>query len=1402
MDCGFDTEAGNLRRELKENLGIKGIRSLRLINRYDVDHVSEETFEAAKTIVFSEPGLDEVYEEHLDFGQGAFSFGVEFLPGQYDQRADSAAQCIRLINEKGSETDRSADNGGHYSTGTDGDERLSSGEEGGAVVRYAKWIAIVADLTAPQKAAIKKYCINPVDSREASKEKPAALDMALTEPPSVETVENFRAMDERQLRALIERMGFAMRYSDLRFTQEYFRSTEHRDPTVTELRVIDTYWSDHCRHTTFLTALKSIEFEEGIFADLIRSAFDDYCTLRQEIHAADKNISLMDIATIGAKYLKKQGSLEDLDESDEINACSIKVKAHVWDVPTDETDPAADISASKADSVPHKTRDGMPADAPKRDQEIPRINERQEDWLVMFKNETHNHPTEIEPFGGAATCLGGAIRDPLSGRAYVYQAMRLTGSGDPRRSMEETLPGKLSQYQITRGAAKGYSSYGNQIGLATGLVDELYDEGYVAKRLEIGAVVGAVPADCVRRESPSPGDVILVVGGRTGRDGLGGATGSSKEHTEQSILTAGAEVQKGNPPVERNIQRLFRRPEVTRLIKKCNDFGAGGVSVAIGELADSIDVNLDRVPKKYEGLDGTELAISESQERMAVVVERQDVKVFTAYAMEENVEVTAVAKVTDTGRFRMTWRGDTILDLSRDFLNTNGVNPERTVLVKDREMNRVLAAAGIAVAGQPDASEPTETVWKDSFVDAPSVGHTANRAGIQTQQGADASGINAGLLLQSLSGLSVCSRQGLIECFDSTIGRGSILMPLGGKHQMTPALGMAAKLPVKTGDTDTVTLMSWGFDPKLSLTSPFHGAMYAVLDSVAKIAGMGGDISSIRLSFQEYFEKLGKVPTRWAKPFMSVLGALKAQIALGIPAIGGKDSMSGTFNALDVPPTLVSFALSVSKADGILSPELKAAGNKLVLVQTDKDANGIPDFGQFKENMQRVSALAASGKLAAASTIGLGGLFASLAKMALGNGIGAILSGVRAWALTAPNWGSLLIEVPGTEDADVLFEGANYRVVGETTDSNVIEIRSFGQDAARQDGRETYGSVIVKLKDIKVAWESPLKRVFPISHSGGDNESWDEIPDLSAGFAPITSEGSGALDGSVPTQGSLTKGGKKKTEGTMSAIGKPRVFMPVFPGTNCEMDTQAAFENAGAIVRTVGLVNLTAASLDASIESMAEQIKQSQIIMIPGGFSGGDEPEGSAKFIVAVFRNPKIREAVTELLEKRDGLILGICNGFQALIKLGLLPFGSITAPEAIRATLTYNTIGRHVSRIVRTKVCTNHSPWLAGVQPGAVYMVPVSHGEGRFVADGESLRTLMENGQIATQYVDIEGHPSMEAAHNPNGSVLAVEGLISPDGRVFGKMGHSERVGPYLYRNVPGEYDMKIFKSGLAYFK
>ena len=1255
---GYDIEAQGLFEDLKENLHLKGLTAVRVINRYDVEGIDDATYEAAKYTIFAEPAIDRAFDELSSIDAGSRFFAVEYLPGQYDQRADSAAQCIKLMNVN-------AD----------------------ATVKFARLIILVGSISEEEFSAIKNYCINPVDSQEASLEMPEKLEIQTVIPEKVKIVNGFIQMSDEEIAAYRVEHGFAMSSDDLKFVRDYFSTEEKRNPTMTELKVIDTYWSDHCRHTTFLTKINSVDFEEGPYSELIKHAFHDYLKIRDEVYGnSERDLSLMDMAVIGAKYLKKQGLLDDLDESEEINACSIKVKAVI---------------------------DGS-----------------EEDWLVMFKNETHNHPTEIEPFGGAATCLGGAIRDPLSGRVYVYQAMRVTGSGDPRTSLENTLPGKLPQRIITRGAAKGYSSYGNQIGLSTGQVAEIYDEGYVAKRMEIGAVIGAAPASHVYRERPSKGDFIILIGGRTGRDGCGGATGSSKGHTMESILTCGAEVQKGNPPVERNIQRLFRREEAAKLIKRCNDFGAGGVSVAIGELADGIDINLDLVPKKYEGLDGTELAISESQERMAAVIAEQDYKQFIQYAEEENLEAVVVARVTDLARFRMFWKEDCILDLSREFLNTNGVKQEINVSILEKDVFRELG--------------------ENSFDKASD-------------------------LIESLKDLNCCSQKGLTEMFDSTIGASTILMPLGGKHQLSPAVGMAAKLPVTEGYTDTATLMAYGFDPKLSSLSPFHGAFYAVIDSVTKIVAMGGDASKVRLTFQEYFERLGEDPEKWGKPFAALLGALKAQIELGIPAIGGKDSMSGTFMDLHVPPTLVSFAIGIADANYVMSTELKKTSSTLIYVTTDHDENQILDIKQYRKNMKRVRELALEGKILSANTVGNGGIFVSLAKMAVGNKIGAMLEHITEKELREPDYGALLLEMEGDANLKDLLEGTQYRVIGRTSEGEKITIRLMDQNKQTDSDKQTGEVMEITLDEIIKDWTEPLEGVFPTKRKAGSEGKTDR-----------------------PSLLSYTE---RSIHAPAIKIAKPRVLIPAFPGTNCEMDTKRAFEKAGASADIQIIRNLKQADLIESIDEMVKKIKNSQIIMIPGGFSGGDEPDGSAKFITAVFRNPAVKEAVAELLEQRDGLMLGICNGFQALIKLGLVPFGKITEPNEANPTLTYNRIGRHASCLVNTRIASVKSPWLANTEVGDIHTVPVSHGEGRFIASEEVINRLMENGQIATQYVDLNGMPSMEAAYNPNESILAIEGITSPDGRVLGKMAHSERIGKNLYKNVMGNNDQKIFEAGVAYF-
>lgn len=1257
---GFDVEAQGLKEDIKQNLHLEGLTNVRVLNRYHIDGIDENTYEGSKYTVFAEPAIDYVYEEHMPEGLGENVFAVEFLPGQYDQRADSAAQCIKMMDA-----------------------------EAQPLVKFARIIALEGHITQEQFTAVKHYCINPVDSQEASMEKPEHLTMESIIPEDVAVVEGFTEFSAEALESFRKENGFAMSSKDIVFIQNYFKNDEKRNPSITELKVIDTYWSDHCRHTTFMTKLTDIQFEEGKYAELIEKTFDEYLAMRNEVYGerahksseeGGKDICLMDLACIGAKYLKKKGLVNDLDESEEINACSIKVKANI---------------------------DG-----------------KEEDWLVMFKNETHNHPTEIEPFGGAATCLGGAIRDPLSGRVYVYQAMRVTGSADPRRPIEETLQGKLPQRKITQGAAAGYSSYGNQIGLATGQVSEVYDEDYVAKRMEIGAVIGAAPASHVRRETPLEGDIIVLVGGRTGRDGCGGATGSSKEHTEDSILNCGAEVQKGNPPVERNIQRMFRRKEVATLIKRCNDFGAGGVSVAIGELADSLDVNLDLVLKKYEGLDGTELAISESQERMAVVVSKEDADLFINFAHEENLEAVAVAKVTATGRFRMFWREKCILDLSRDFLNTNGATQEAEVLVKNNADSLSINESSVAK------------------------------------------------ITQNLTDLNCCSQKGLIERFDSTIGASTVLMPLGGKYQLSPAAGMACKLPVTKGETTTATLMAYGFDPQIAKLSPYHGALYAVIDSVTKIVAMGGDYQKIRLTFQEYFERMTDNPESWSKPFMALLGALKVQKELGIPAIGGKDSMSGTFMDINVPPTLVSFAVAIADAAEVVSTELKERDSKLVYLSNQWNEDNILDFDMYRKNMSRVRELTKEGRILAANPIGKGGIFISVVKMAVGNKIGAVLEHISEKELHFQDYGALILEVAGDTDTEEMFKGLRYKVIGHTVIEEKIVVK-----VTDENKNIVAPALEIGLDEIVKQWTEPLKGVFPVRTADYKNlEDETEVP-------------------------VITYTAKNRVAPAIR-IARPRVLIPAFPGTNCEMDSKRAFDRVGAQADIHIMRNMTQTQLIDSIKELEQKIRESHIIFIPGGFSGGDEPDGSAKFITAVFRNPAVKEAITDLLENRDGLMLGICNGFQALIKLGLVPYGKIIEMDENAPTLTYNKIGRHASCLVNTRIASTKSPWLAGVEVDDIHTIAISHGEGRFIAKDDVVKKLIENGQIATQYVDFAGKPSMDIQYNPNYSTLAIEGITSPDGRVFGKMGHSERIGQYVYKNVEGNKDQKIFESGVNYFK
>ena len=1235
---GCNIEASQLLADIKENLGLTNLTGLRILNRYDVEDIADDVFEAASKTIFSEPPVDYIYNETFEMAEDETAFSMEYLPGQYDQRADSAMQCIQIIS---------------------GDDK--------AVVASAKTYVLKGKLSTEDVEKIKHYCINPVDSREASMEKPATLKMDLTIPTTVETIEGFIDMDEKALLDYRKSLGLAMSEADILFCQKYFKDTEKRNPTITEIRVIDTYWSDHCRHTTFATHINDVTFEDGKYKEVVENVYKMYLDEKKSLGREQKPVCLMDIATTGMRALKAQGKLDNFDESEEINACSIVVPVDV---------------------------DGV-----------------EEDWLVMFKNETHNHPTEIEPFGGAATCLGGAIRDPLSGRSYVYQAMRVTGAGDPTVPVADTLQGKLPQRKIVTSAAHGYSSYGNQIGLATGQVAEIYDEGYVAKRMEIGAVIAAAKKENVIRERPDAGDIIILTGGRTGRDGCGGATGSSKEHDEDSILTCGAEVQKGNAPTERKLQRLFRNPEVSKMIRRCNDFGAGGVSVAIGELADGLEINLDLVPKKYEGLDGTELAISESQERMAVVVKADKADSFIKYANEENLEATVVAKVTDDRRLKMFWNGNDIVNISRDFLDTNGAVQNTDIYVEEP-------------ANKPEKIE--------------------NKSDLKAQW------------LENLSQLNVACQKGLVERFDSTIGAGTILMPFGGKNQMTPAEVMAAKIPLLKGETTTGTLMSYGYNPTVAKWSPFHSAVYAVVESVAKIVAGGGDYDSVRLTFQEYFERLGEDSHRWGKPFSALLGAYLAQMELGTAAIGGKDSMSGTFKDLDVPPTLVSFAVDTVKMYNVISPEFKNAGNTIVKVNVSYDENDLPVFDELKKNFAKISELVKEGKIVSAATIGVGGIAAAVTKMAFGNDIGAV---INEEDLFNYNYGSFVLELACDKaEAEKLFAGYNFAVIGNTTsEKNIVA-----------------NGVTIDLDEALNVWIKPLEKIFPTKYLEDVKKADIEIKPFNVVEKKFSGKG----------------------------IAAPRVLIPVFPGNNCEYDTKRAFEKAGAVADTLVVTNLKTQWLEESIDKMVDMIHNSQIIMIPGGFSAGDEPEGSGKFIAAVFRNPKVKEAVMDLLKNRDGLMLGICNGFQALIKLGLVPFGEIRDMEENSPTLTFNTIGRHISCLADTKIVSNKSPWLWNSNVGDIHKVAFSHGEGRFMADEAVIKALAENNQIATQYVDPNGNPTFDIRYNPNGSLYAIEGITSPDGRVLGKMGHSERMGDGVFKNVPGEKDQKIFLSGVQYFK
>jgi len=1238
----FAVQAKELRHEVKSYLGIKTVKNVRVLIRYDVENLSDATFERACNGVFAEPPVDVLYREDFPREESDHIFSVEFLPGQFDQRADSAVQCVQFIKE---------------------DEL--------PVIKTATTYVIEGEISEEEMEAIKAHCINPVDSRETGLEKPETLVTKFEEPADVKIFDGFKDMPEAELKELYSSLGLAMTFKDFQHIQNYFKGEEHRDPSMTEIRVLDTYWSDHCRHTTFSTELTEVSFGDGDYRKPMEDTYKEYLQTHSEIFKGreDKFVCLMDLALMAMRKLKKEGKLQDQEESDEINACSIVVPVEV---------------------------DGV-----------------EEEWLVNFKNETHNHPTEIEPFGGAATCLGGAIRDPLSGRTYVYQAMRVTGAADPTVSVKETMKGKLPQKKLVRSAAHGYSSYGNQIGLATGLVKEIYHPDYVAKRMEIGAVMGAAPRRAVIRENSDPGDIIILLGGRTGRDGCGGATGSSKVHTEESIETCGAEVQKGNAPTERKIQRMFRREEVSKLIKKCNDFGAGGVSVAIGELADGLQINLDKVPKKYAGLDGTEIAISESQERMAVVVDPKDVDEFLGYAKEENLEAVKVAVVTEDPRLVLSWRGKEIVNISRAFLNTNGAHQETTVKV--------------------DIPSREDTILKKQV----EVGDVKEK------------------WLDTLKDLNVCSQKGLVEMFDGSIGAGSVFMPHGGKYQMTETQSMVAKLPVMHGKCDTVTMMSYGFDPYLSSWSPYHGAVYAVTESMAKIVACGGDYSKIRFTFQEYFRRMTEDPERWSQPFAALLGAYKAQIAYGLPSIGGKDSMSGTFEHIDVPPTLVSFAVDIAKEGDIITPELKKAGNKLVWMKIEKDEYELPVYEQVMDQYGKFADDIHNGKIVSAYALDRHGVIAAVSKMAFGNGMGVkIEHSMDARELFAPAFGDIVAEVPADKVGELSI---SYTVIGEVTD----------------DAKFAFGNTEITLKEAEDAWTGTLEQVFrTVSDEASDEKVESPLYD---------------------TKDIVICGHK---------IAQPTVFIPVFPGTNCEYDSAKAFERAGAKVITKVFRNMDAADIVDSVNTFEKEIAKSQIIMFPGGFSAGDEPDGSAKFFATAFQNAKLKEAVEKLLNERDGLVLGICNGFQTLVKLGLVPYGEVVGQTPDSPTLTYNTIGRHISKMVYTKVVTNKSPWLQVAELGGVYTNPASHGEGRFVASEEWLDKLFANGQVATQYCDLDGNVSMDEEWNVNGSYRAIEGITSPDGRVLGKMAHSERRADSVAINIYGEQDMKIFESGVKYFK
>lgn len=1250
----FAVKAKELKEEIRSYLGISGVKDVRMFIRYDVENLSEDTFEAACRIVFSEPPVDILYKENFEIPANGKVFSVEYLPGQFDQRADSAVQCVKFLREN---------------------------EQ--PIIKTAVTYLVIGDVSEDEFEKIKAYCINPVDSRETDMMKPDTLVTQFEEPEDVSVLDGFKDMPERELEELYESLGLAMTFRDFKHIQNYFKNDEHRNPTMTEIRVLDTYWSDHCRHTTFSTELKNVEFGEGYYRTPIETTYQSYLDTREEIFRGrkDKFICLMDLALMAMRKLKKDGKLNDMEESDEINACSVIVPVEI------------------------DYGEGM-------------VNE---EWLVFFKNETHNHPTEIEPFGGAATCLGGAIRDPLSGRGYVYQAMRVTGAADPTVPVAETLKGKLSQKKLVRGAASGYSSYGNQIGLATGYVKEIYHPDYVAKRMEIGAVMGAAPRRNVIREKSDPDDIIILLGGRTGRDGCGGATGSSKVHTENSIETCGAEVQKGNAPTERKIQRLFRREEVSRIIKKCNDFGAGGVSVAIGELADGLVVDLDKVPKKYAGLDGTELAISESQERMAVVVGPSDADSFLEFAAQENLEAVPVAVVTKEPRLVLKWRGKEIVNIKRTFLDTNGAHQETNVNV--------------------DIPKKEENYF--DYIAIPSVKEKLEEEDVKAAW------------LAGLNDLNVCSQKGLVEMFDSSIGAASVLMPYGGKYQLTETQVMAAKLPVLKGKTDAVTLMSYGFDPYLSSWSPYHGAIYAVTESMAKIVAAGGDFRNIRFTFQEYFRRMTSEPERWSQPFAALLGAYDAQIGYGLASIGGKDSMSGTFQDIDVPPTLVSFAVDVAKEGNIVTPELKSAGNKLVQFWIDKDEYDIPIYENVMNLYQQITLLIEEGVIVSAYAQDAKGLVSSISKMAFGNKLGVNMSGeLSAKELFENGLGDIVAEVTA-DNLEKLSELPNCRVVGEVT----------------KEPEFTYKDVHISMEEALSAWTSKLEKVFPTK----------------------------AVKETTPVESPLYT--TDKVYICKNKVAKPTVFIPVFPGTNCEYDSAKAFERAGAKAVTKIFRNLTAEDIRDSVEVFEKAINDAQIIMFPGGFSAGDEPDGSAKFFATAFQNAKIKEAVMKLLNERDGLALGVCNGFQALIKLGLVPFGEIVGQKEDSPTLTFNTINRHISKMVYTKVVSNKSPWLQEAEVGKTYANPASHGEGRFVAPKEWVDKLFANGQVATQYADIDGNVSMDEEWNVNGSYAAIEGITSPDGRCFGKMAHAERRDCSVAINIYGEQDMKIFESGVYYF-